>query len=101
MAANGAQITAPASAAASFEILAQNFSRRGDASGPAIAIVNNSTAILYILLGKGTASATNFTYAMAAFAAAAPITLEIWGYRGPIQGVWAAANGNAIITEFL
>lgn len=57
-------------------------------------IVNDSTATLYVLYGSGTPSSTNFSET--------PLgqgdTLRT-NFRGLIQGVWSAANGNARITE--
>lgn len=59
-----------------------------------IEITNTSSAILYLLKGAGTASATNFT-----------ARLEQYGYystdyTGQLTGVWASdAGGSALITE--
>lgn len=80
-----------ASSATSVTILASNTSRKG------AVIVNDSTQILYLKFGA-TASATSFTYQLAAGE-----TLEIPGanilYTGIIDGLWASANGNARVTE--
>lgn len=100
MAARSATTTPVASSATAVQLVGKNDSRRSDASGPSLVITNNSTAILYITLGPDTPSASNFTYALPAIGAA-PVSLEIWGFRGPVQGIWAAANGNATVTEAL
>ena len=95
MASNDVLVTTKASSASAAQLIAASNTRRADASGPSMVVANASTAILYLLLGTGTPSATNWTYALAAGA-----QLEIWGYRGAIQCIWAAANGNATVTEF-
>ena len=62
-------------------------------------IVNNdSTSILYILLGTGTVSATNYTYSIAAKGAVAG-QVVISGFTGAVTGTWSAANGFATVTE--
>lgn len=84
--------TSVTSVATSTTLKAANAARTG------ITIANDSTAILYVLLGSGTASATNYTFALAAkVTVAADRTVS--GYTGAIQGVWASANGFAMVTE--
>ena len=79
-----------ASSASNVSILAENSSRRG------ATIWNDSTQVLYLLLSNATASATVYTVAMAAGSYyEVPFT-----YTGPINGIWASANGNARITDF-
>lgn len=58
-------------------------------------IFNDSTAILYLLLASGTASATNFTTILQ------PQTgRKFDGYTGIVVGVWGEnASGAARITE--
>lgn len=90
--ASTAATTAVTSAAATTLLKAANTNRKG------ITIANDSTAILYVLLGTGTASATNYTFALAAKATVAS-DRTITGYTGAIQGFWAAANGFAYVTE--
>ena len=52
-------------------------------------------AVLYVLLGTGTASSTSYTVAVPAGG-----YYEVpFGYTGQIDGVWASASGNARITE--
>jgi hypothetical protein len=57
---------------------------------------NTGTGTLYVLLGTGTASATNYTYAIAA---GATQTLGV-NWTGVIQGVGSAASGNAVVTRY-
>jgi len=79
-----------ASSASSVEVLAAKPARRG------AAIYNDSTAILYVTFGDSTASTTNFTRQMAS-----ETYLEIPStFTGAIQGIWAAANGFARVTEW-
>jgi hypothetical protein len=72
--------------------------KAANANRVAITIANDSTAILYILLGAGTVSATNYTYAIPAKGTTAA-DRTITGYTGLITGIWSAANGNALVTE--
>ncbi len=90
--ASAAAVTQVASSATSVALKAANANRKG------ITIANDSTAILYVLLGTGTASSTNYTFAIAAKATVAS-DRTITGYTGAIQGIWAAANGFAYVTE--
>lgn len=77
---------------ASVTILAANPARRG------ASIQNTSTAILYLLLGGGTATATTAHSVQMA----ANTYFEVpFGFTGAITGIWAAANGQANITEFV
>lgn len=78
-----------ASSATSVQLLAANANRR------AASITNDSTQILYIKYGT-TASATDYKVALgpqAYFEFPLPI------YTGRVDGIWAAANGAARITE--
>lgn len=77
--------------ATSTTLLAANTARRG------VIITNTSSAILYVRLASGTASATMFTYRLPQNA-----TQEImFPYTGVITGVWATdpGDGVAAITE--
>lgn len=58
-------------------------------------IWNNSTAILYIKLGGGTATATSCTKKLIADEFYEIPAWFVW----PITGIWAAVNGAARITE--
>ena len=86
-----ATMTSVASSASSVTILAANANRKG------ASIVNASTAILYLKLGGGTATATTAHSVQMA-------TLTYYevpfGFTGAITGIWASANGSANITEF-
>lgn len=76
--------------ASSVTILAANVGRTG------AAITNDSSAILYLDLTGGTASATSYTVQLAAGA-----YYEIpFYYSGLITGIWASATGAARVTEF-
>lgn len=90
-ASNGSTV-AVASSATPVTIKAANANR------VAVTVANDSTAILYILLGAGTVSATNYTYAIPAKGTTAA-DRTISGYTGIITGIWSAANGNALVTE--
>ena len=84
-----ATVTSVTSSASSVTILAANTSRLG------MSVYNNSTAILYVKDGA-TASATDFTVEMA--------PEDYWeapyGYTGRLDGIWASANGAALVTEY-
>jgi hypothetical protein len=100
MAATSATVTSVTSSAASGVLIAANNGRYAAGDGASVIISNDSTAILYLLLGSGTASATNYSVALDAKGTTASY-YEVWGYRGPIQCVWASANGSALVTELL
>ena len=61
-------------------------------------IFNDSTQVLYVRLGEsggGVASTSDYTIQMATLT-----YYEVpFDYTGPIYGIWAAANGNARVTE--
>ena len=77
-------------AASSTTLLAANVGRLG------AAIWNDSSAILYVDLTGGTASATSCSVKLAA-----DDYLEVpFGYTGLITGIWASATGAARVTEF-
>ena len=77
-------------AAASTTLLASNALRTG------ATIWNDSTAILYVDLTGGTASATSCTVKLIADA-----YYEVpYGYHGLITGIWASATGSGRVTEF-
>lgn len=77
----------------STQLLAANTNRAG------VAIFNASTAVLYLRLASGTASAPP--------GCSLPVNAGGWievpfSYSGVINGVWAAADGGmALITEFI
>jgi hypothetical protein len=78
------------SSATDVTILAANAARLG------ATVFNDSTAVLYLLLGAGTSSATVHTVQMPSGG-----YYEVpFGYTGILKGLWAAANGSARVTEF-
>lgn len=56
-------------------------------------VYNDSTAVLYITLGSSVASATNYTFQLAAGGSTS------FSYNGPVTAIWASANGSARCTE--
>lgn len=85
-------ITRVTSAAADTLILAANQNRKG------ATIYNESTAILYLVLSAATATITNYSVQIPA---SGSFVLQETDYVGQIRGIWAAANGAAMVTEFL
>jgi hypothetical protein len=84
-------LTNVASSATSVQIAPVNGRRKG------ITVYNDSTSSLYLKLGTGAASTTSFTVLMAT-----NTYYEVpYLYGGVINGIWAAANGFARVTEFL
>jgi hypothetical protein len=89
-----ATVTSINDTASSVALLAANANRRGGS------IVNNSTSILYILLGTGTASATNFSVAIDGKTTVPGVYFIPPNFTGAIFGVWSAdSTGAAIMTE--
>ncbi len=84
-----ATVAQVASSATSVTLAALNAARRG------LMIFNDSTAALFVKFGA-TASATSFTVKIAAggYWEMAPGVV----YTGVVDGIWAAANGNAYVT---
>lgn len=83
-----------AGSASDVTILAANAGRKG------ATVYNDSTAILYLLVGSGTSSTSNYTVQLPA---AAFYELPVWPdgiYSGVIKGIWASATGNARVTEY-
>lgn len=81
-----------ASSVTSVTILASNTSRKG------AIIYNDSTQILYLDLSGGTASSSSYSVQVPSngyFEVPGPVI-----YNGAITGIWAAANGNARVTEW-
>ena len=85
-----ATLTNVASSASNVTVVAANPSRR------ALIIVNDSTAILYLKFGA-TASATSYSVKLIAGETYNSPINHI--YTGIIDGIWAAANGAARVTE--
>lgn len=83
-------VTAVASSATNVTLLAANRLRLG------ATIYNDSTAVLYVKCGSTAVIASSFTMQMAS-----ETFFEIpAGYTGVVDGIWASANGNAMVTEF-
>lgn len=79
-----------ASTTASTQLLATNAQRRN------IIITNDDANKLYVLLNSGTASATNYSFALDEGEDA-----HVPGYTGEVVGVWATdGSGSARITEY-
>lgn len=91
-----ATVTSVASAATSTSIIAANTARKG------LSVSNTDANILYLLLGGGTASATNFTVAISGATATAIGYFEApYGFTGAITGIWAVDGaGSALVTEY-
>lgn len=84
-----ATITSVAGSISSVTLVSANPGRKR------LVIGNASTAILYVRLGGGTATAT--TGHSIQIPSLGNYSLE--GFTGAITGIWAAANGSAQITE--
>jgi hypothetical protein len=81
--------TSVAGATSSTSLLASNAARLG------ATVYNDSTAILYLLLGSGTASTSAYSVQVGAGG-----YYEVpFGYTGAIKGIWSAAAGTARLTE--
>lgn len=80
-----------ASSASSVTVLASNSSRKG------AMIFNDSTQVLYLKFGA-TASATSYTVQISA-GAYYELPASPYMFTGILDGIWAAANGNARVTE--
>lgn len=85
-----ATVTSVASSATTVSLFASNASRRG------AAIFNESTTILYVKFGA-TASLTSYTVQVGA---GGYYEIPQPCYSGAIDGIWAAANGSARLTEY-
>ena len=70
--------------------------RPSNPSRISLTIINESSAVLYVLKGTGTASASNYTYKLIQ-----GDTLTIDDYTGQVNGVWATDpnDGAAQMTE--
>ncbi len=83
-----------ASSNSSVTILAANSGRLG------ATITNDSTQILYLLLGSSAASTSNYTVQLAGSTTGGVAYYEVpFGFTGQLTGIWASANGNARVTE--
>ena len=86
----GSTATTVASTTSNQVILAANASRKG------ATIWNSSTANLFIQFGA-VATTSAFTAQLSAGGGYYEIPFN---YTGIISGIWSAANGNALVTEF-
>lgn len=86
---SAAAVTQVSSSASSVTLKAANANRRG------LSIMNDSTAVLYVKFGA-TASTSSYTVKLLA---GDYFELPIPYYRGVVDGIWASANGSALITE--
>lgn len=95
MAVHSATISRVASAAADTVLLAANTGRMG------AYLFNESSAVLYVKFGLA-ASVTSYTVQIAA-GGYYELPNGSGGaggvYRGPVNGIWASANGFAMVTE--
>ena len=83
-------VTSVDSAAASTQLVAVNAERRN------LIIENTDANRLYVLLGSGTASATNFSFSLAQNENA-----HVPGFTGQVMGIWSAdGSGAAKITQY-
>lgn len=91
---NGAVTSVPSSTTA-VRLLAANPLRQG------LTVANSSTAILYLMLGNVIVPTSSlFTVAMAASSSGNLAYYEgPFGYQGDVWGIWASANGSAVVTE--
>jgi hypothetical protein len=84
-------VTAVASSATSGSLVAGNTSRRG------LVIENSDANRLYVLLGPGTASATNYSFSLAQNENSG--IYGIGDYTGDVTGVWAGdGSGYAMVS---
>lgn len=87
--ASKATVTTVSSSASSKALIAANPDRNR------LIITNASTAVLYVLLGGGTATATTaHSWRLASLA-----SKDFGAFRGAVSGIWASANGSAQVTE--
>jgi hypothetical protein len=84
----------PASLSA-VNVLTANSTRKGRPS-----VYYDDTALMYVLAGTGTPSATNYTVIMGS-GKVTYWTPEPSSYTGAIRAVWSAATGAAKVTEYV
>lgn len=87
-------VTQVASSATAITLLAANNLRRGATIG------NDSTAVLYVILGNQTPATNLYTVQLPANGTGTVAYYEVpFGFVGKISGIWGSANGNAYVTE--
>lgn len=79
----------PSDAADAVTLVAENGNRVG------LIIFNDSSAILYLLIG-GTATTANFSFKLAA---GAMYEMPYEYFTVKVTGIWASENGSAKVTE--
>ena len=91
--ATAAATTSVAAAVTPVSLLAADTNRAG------ASITNDSTAIMYALVGTGTASSTNYTFAVdGKTTVGGQIDLPSWAVPLAVTAVWASATGSARVT---
>lgn len=88
--ASKATVTSVNSSSSSVALIAANANRNG------LIVSNASTAILYVLMGGGTATATTTGHSVQIPTLG---NYNFGKFRGALSGIWASANGSAQITE--
>ena len=90
---NKCRVTAVASSATAVAILAANDGRRG------FSVYNDSTAILYLSFDPGDeVTSSLFSVQLDTEEQYDSPAQPIW--LGRVRGIWASANGNAMVTEY-
>lgn len=84
-----ATVTSVAASTSSVALAASNAARRG------LIVWNDSAEILYVKCGTG-ASTTSYTWQVPA---GGWLELPLPCFTGAVEGAWAAADGNARVTE--
>lgn len=84
--------------ASAVTLLAAANPRRGGCS-----VYYDGAAILYLLADEGTPTSTNYTIKMGSGYATywEPPASGESAYQGKLSGIWSAATGSALVTEFL
>ncbi len=84
--------TQVAGSATAVTILNANTNRKG------FSVTNDSTVILYLILSATTPTSAVYSVKMAPQSYFEDRNPTV--YQGQVQGIWASATGNAVITEF-
>jgi hypothetical protein len=92
----GGGVTTATTTTTAISTTSQQIAAAAPAGTQSTSIANTGSGTLYVLLGTGTASATNYSYAIAAGGT------QVLGvnWTGAIQGIGSAANGNALVTRY-
>lgn len=88
-----ATVTPVTAAVTSTTLIAANRARNS------ASVYYDGAAMLYLLAGSGTPTATNYTVKLG------DGFITYWeppdGYMGDIKGIWSAAVGSALVTEYV